>query len=1037
MCKFAAQGAVVLLAIGLLATPALAAGPAPVAAPPPTSGNSSSMNSGNTVAIPRTYPPSSYFQHVALLYDGDYAGALKGFQTDYSFGLEAAGTHWVDSICYLTMAGECQYRLGHLGDALDDYNAALKLYLAFPNWMLGIRFPAEFPRRTSARGTPWGQSRRNTQVGRFPLALPLAADTVLIDPVPQPGGGSSTISAGSPLEADVPEIVRCTALALARRHELMGPLGPYDPMTAALSALLARHPASNHPCAQAWLDAEQALAYLGAGETPQALVLLKRAIAADGQYDHPLTPLVLLTLGQLALDAQDFSAASGLLEEASYSALAFGDWGVLEEAFCSGQQAWLAVHPAGPELFPPLAAASAWAKPRQREVYATLLLLAAENNALVNRFGPAAVALAEATGMIGRREVVASQLGARLGYLSAMAGYHQGKQAAGDQAIAAALSFERSGSRRLFQIHLAERYAAELANSLNRKQALPLYAALLRDPSAADWSADPLESIAVLSNLDEPAFENWFELVVASDPELALEVADRVRRRRFFSTLPLGGRLTALRWVLEAPSGSLDPALHSRRQELLSRYPRFTDLAERIRKLRDELTAAPLTAVGPEAQRQQTEQLTELGRLMAEQETMLREMAVRREVADLLFPPLRKPKDVQAALLPRQLLLAFFTTRDATYAWLLTTHRLAAWKVASPPPLLEQKTAALLRAIGNINAGHEISVTQLADDSWRSAARDLTDALTAGSKIHLGAGADELIVVPDGVLWYLPFETLQVADEQTGGPSTSLLTKTRIRCLPTLGLALPERGERRTLGEIGVVSTSSHPPAATSAATEADVGRWAKLGSHAVQFSRPLPVATPICASLLDTLVVFDDLSAAGKPAGGGDRSSYDWPLIPLDRNAESGWLTHWFARPLGNPAQILLPGFRTPAEAALRQPGTAPLGSDLFLTACGLMSTGARTVLLSRWRTGGESSQSLVRQFAQELPYTSAADAWQRSVQVLWETPLDAEQEPRLARAAGVSASGGRHPLFWCGYMVLDTGWSPPTPEQQVARGQ
>ena len=273
--------------------------------------------------------------------------------------------------------------------------------------------------------------------------------------------------------------------------------------------------------------------------------------------------------------------------------------------------------------------------------------------------------------------------------------------------------------------------------------------------------------------------------------------------------------------------------------------------------------------------------------------------------------------------------------------------------------------------------------------------------------------------MPDGVLWYLPFETLQVGDDspvgrvsdpsrtaqravlRNDGTSDSLLAKTRIRYLPTLGLALPERGERRTLGEIGVVSTSSRSPAATSAATAADVGRWAKLGSHAVQLPRPLPAATPIYASLLDTLVVFDDLSAAGKTTSGGDRSSYDWPLVPLDRAAESGWLSHWFARPLGNPAQILLPGFRTPAEVALRQPGSAPPGSDLFLAACGLMSTGARTVLLSRWRTGGESSRSLVREFAQELPYTSAADAWQRSVQVLWETPLDAEPRPRLPRAA------------------------------------
>ena len=47
-------------------------------------------------------------------------------------------------------------------------------------------------------------------------------------------------------------------------------------------------------------------------------------------------------------------------------------------------------------------------------------------------------------------------------------------------------------------------------------------------------------------------------------------------------------------------------------------------------------------------------------------------------------------------------------------------------------------------------------------------------------------------------------------------------------------------------------------------------------------------------------------------------------------------------------------------------------------------MSTGTRTVLLSRWRSGGQSSLDLVREFTQELPHTTPADAWQRAVQVV-----------------------------------------------------
>ena len=43
-------------------------------------------------------------------------------------------------------------------------------------------------------------------------------------------------------------------------------------------------------------------------------------------------------------------------------------------------------------------------------------------------------------------------------------------------------------------------------------------------------------------------------------------------------------------------------------------------------------------------------------------------------------------------------------------------------------------------------------------------------------------------------------------------------------------------------------------------------------------------------------------------------------------------------------------------------------------------MSTGARTIVLSRWRPGGQTSVDIIREFVQELPHTTPADAWQRS---------------------------------------------------------
>ena len=723
------------------------------------------------------------------------------------------------------------------------------------------------------------------------------------------------------------------------------------------------------------------MAYLGTGQTAQAVEALKRSVTLPGNVDHSLTPMILLELGQLAIESGDFKSASNLFGEASYSAFEYGDLGVIEESFRYGHQAFLMLHAKQPELFPSLAAAIPWSSSHGRELHAALLLLAAEDYARLNQTASAASALAQAKSGLVRHEATAGEIGARLNCLSALVDYQQNRIAVGDQAIAAALDYEKSGSKWLFQIALADRFAVAQSNSaLARQWTLPLYENLLRDPTAGDWSADPLESLSVLATPLPSVYEHWFDAALQVSPESSLEVADRARRHRFLSTLPVGGRLMALRWALEAPAGAIDPAINPaiqlQRTELLTRYPRYAELAKAVRKLRAELTAMPLAAVGADAQREQSAKLAELGKLSAEQETLLREMAVGREAADLAFPPLRKTKDVQAALPRRQYMLAFFATRDSTYAWLMSSDRCAMWKIESPP-LLEKKIAALLRTIGNIDADHELPRDKLADETWKGASRDVVAALVAGSKVNLAGAIDELIIVPDGLLWYLPFEALDVGGAKPGDSPAPLLAKTRIRYLPTMGLAMPER-QNRVAGEMGVALGKLHPREAPELAT-AELQQLRKTATQVSAISKPLPAASPLYGSLFDTLVVLDDLGAGEKAASekgsGGDQSRYYvWSPVPLDSVRSAGSLANWFTLPWKNTAQILLPGFHTPAENSLRQLGSARPGNDLFLSTCGLMSTGARTVLISRWRTGGPACGELMRQFAQRTRLTPAA---------------------------------------------------------------
>ena len=90
------------------------------------------------------------------------------------------------------------------------------------------------------------------------------------------------------------------------------------------------------------------------------------------------------------------------------------------------------------------------------------------------------------------------------------------------------------------------------------------------------------------------------------------------------------------------------------------------------------------------------------------------------------------------------------------------------------------------------------------------------------------------------------------------------------------------------------------------------------------------------------------------------------------------------------------------------------------------MMAGGARTILLTRWRTGGRTNLELVREFTQELSQSPAAEAWGRALSAPHEAPLDAENEPRLR---GLEQEGelatANHPFFWAGYLggVLRVG--------------
>jgi len=972
-------------------------------------------------------PTASYYAAFVPFYDGDYANALRAFQWEARGAVKTTQSLWIDSICYETMCGECYYQMGFLDQALLHYTNALHLYNRFPDWMMKVQFEASI--RAAANGArkivPWGASTRQSKLGHYRTNELIAQGQIDMTETIKRGG---IVQQANLFRVTPQEIVRCTTLALRRRAELLGPVAKYDPLSNDVAATLSRPVGLPNHWSGAWVDLEHGLALMGSGREQQAAGYLHRAELAGGEFDHPMTSIALLELGRQALQHSEYTAAAKFFDEATYSAVNYPDYGVLEEAFRYGALTHLMANRKG--FFEPLEPAAQWAKVKGlRRLRASLLLCAAENYAVLGETRKAAAILDEARVTIGKRKMAAGRIGARLNYLTALVAFQQKRIPEGNAALTAAMDYMRirpagrpGGSLRLFQIGLADGLYSN--GTATPRAALDLFAQVLRDPLPADWAFDPMESFAVLTTPEPLAMEHWFEAAMerqgVKEVQTAIDVAERTRRRRFFNSLEFGGRLESLRWILEASPACLPPQATLQRQDMLARYPDFDRLSRKAQSIREALGKLPLVAEDQAATKEQMRQLAELATIGAQQEAILREIAVRREPADMVFPPLRTLADVQKSLPGKHAVLAFFASGRRLYGFLLDNERCKFWRVGSPATLVRQMQA-MLREMGQYGQNYELAVKELSDVKWKQSAQQVLTTLLKDSPADFSQTFDELVVVPDGVLWYLPFEALQVTVD---GQPQSLISRFRIRYAPTLSLCTPQGPARNAAGNTAVVVGKLYPRDADAVA-QAAFEQLSGVIPGAVAIRPPSPAPSSVYGTLFQRLIVLDDLVLS-------EQDPYGWVLAPIDRGKAGATLGDWLVLPWGGPDVVILPGFHTAAEDALKRLHRGAPGSEVFLSVCGLMANGSRTLLLSRWRTGGQTSFDLVREFAQELPHTSASDAWQRAVLLTMDSRVNFSAEPRVKRTPTDETPKASQPFFWAGYLLVDSGAAPEKAEEQ-----
>lgn len=966
-----------------------------------------------------TIPSIAYFGAVELLYEGDYRDAERVFRRELRGAIKTVDSRWIDSICYHAMLGEVYYHQGRNAEALAQFNYACGMFLQYPKWMLRVQFTTD-PRISTSltrRPLPWGTRGRQFALCQLPTSMLIGLGTLDNREAASRGG---VIRQAQYWKVDVVEVVRATTLAIRRRNELLGPLGAHDSTSRNLVLALSRGGAPPNHWSGAWIDLQLGLAQVGVGETKQAMQWLNRSLLLAGKFDHALTCVALLEQGRLQMESGNMQAAASALAEASYLAFFYEDYGIIDDAFRWGTINRLVGAPGGvnPELEP----AAIWARrKRLSHVFARISMAIAEELMSAGNWNDAQKALV--AGQSRLRDARAGLLGNWSLYLDARLQFQAGRDSA-RATLARAVQNQIRTSYRNLQIGLTN----DLFDSqqLSARKAVGIYQQLLADPTAADMVFRPLESLAVMKTVHQAAFDRWLiGLLSKKDTVTALEVTDLAKRRRFRQALAWGGRLAALRDVLEGDKAATTPQAQQQRSDLLLRFPAYDQLQKQGRQLASQLRAEWWPDPENQAQQQTARVWKQWSHNLAEREAMLRSIGLTRVAVDASFPPRISIKELKRRLQPGQALLVFHNTQSDLYGFLFTAKAHTQWSLG-PANRLAGLLSKFLRDLGNYDANRMLTPKELASTDYQTSGSKLYTALLKGSSIDPGA-IRELIVVPDHLIWYVPLDALPVED---GDRTTSMISLTPVRYAPTIGLAMSGDAPARRVQRTGI-AVGDMVPGNTDDEHEAFVESLRAVVAGPMDLQSQPPVPSALVGSLLDTLLVLREIETD---------SSQPLAWSPLQRGrGGQGMLGEWLTLPQFGPQCVLLPGMRTPAERGFkvsrRNQGVAEPGAEMFFASCGLMSTGARTVLLSRWRVGGQSTLDLMREFLQELPHAPAADAWQRSVQLAIESPIDPLAEMRVKPAKRDQPITAAHPFFWGGYLLIDTGAAPPRNEQPVEK--
>ncbi|QEF97335.1 CHAT domain protein [Stieleria maiorica] len=943
------------------------------------------------------YPSPEYYFALEVYRSGDLEKAMDAFDIAVSRTRKDINGHWIDAIPVFAMMGECQYRLGDLEGAMQSLDMSLKIAIRYRGW-LGRPVWSEVLMsqfQMSPKQYLWPEANA---VNRLPVTrtIKFYSGEQLTEATLAQGGVIEELNI-KPIDAI--EILRGLAIASYRRRIILGPLAEGDALATQLLDST-KYPAGLQlPIARNLIGAMRAAERFGAMQDERTVSDAAENATYNGGV-HPISPITGLCAASALAGSDKPAAAIPLCLAVTNQAASMDYFEWVGEALqlaagCATAKDAAVVQQAGQ-----VAATNLLRKSRLAALHC--LIASADAAVTAGDFASATARLGEAKAIAMRRDVLQPRLdaygayvAARLATRTATPGGNPNVTGPWEEGLSQIFNFatnSRIRKRSLIsmpRLYQLQRVRLALGRNLDGQSADVLLASYADDPAIDVWRRDPVDAIAgVVADRD---LLRLARLRTAASRESGQDVLARIedlQAGRIRSQLPLGGRVMQVRALARMPDELLE-----------KKIVEFRNAADKpIRDLRTaakaDLDAKPAAGADPAMVQAGLDRL----------EANAWAIALDRTVLPVVMPHALDDKQ-PASVLPDDVgILAFCQDGNLIHAVLCTKQKSTYWTIKGASRVAGE-IAALSRGIG---AAPSRGARLPEDDGWRDDAIKFRDRLIAtGTGALLTGrltGIKRLVVIPDALLWYVPFELLPTDERDAPLLGDSI----DVVYAATPALAIYPTADKTTSPAIAVTAGKFFAP--REAETNAMLVQTILDSIHAgaaVRLPGDAMIPTSQSGNVAGHLVVAE-------PTTPNPASVLDSPLAAYETSMRQGRLRSWLGFPPGTPGSVFLAGFRSNLDTS-----QGVSGHEIMHVIAALQYSGVRDVILSRWAVGGESTAILLREYVQELPFLGAPAALTRAKNVLRRSEISPLGEPTLSGSDQERETlTGDEPFFWSTYL-------------------